>query len=71
MLSLKTKEKLTMFFKNIASLELSIEDSQRVSDHLGFKNKIEIEMTLAEIYNQEDKLSDLEKKEEKLIGFGR
>jgi ATP-dependent 26S proteasome regulatory subunit len=51
--------------------KLSIEDSQRVSDHLGFKNKIENEMTLAEIYNQEDKLSDLEKKEEKLIGFGR
>lgn len=51
--------------------KLSIEDSQRVSDHLGFKSKIEDNMTLAEIYNQEDKLSDLERKEDKLIGFGR
>jgi len=51
--------------------KLSIEDSQRVSDHLGFESKIEDEMTLAEIYNQEDTLSDIKDKIKNLIGFGR
>ncbi len=49
--------------------KLSIEQSQKLSDSLGFENKINREMTLAEIYNQNDKF------EEKLggqqIGFGR
>jgi hypothetical protein len=48
--------------------KLSIEASQKLSNHLGFKTKIDEPMTLAEIYNQEDKLSDIEKKERK-IGF--
>lgn len=48
--------------------KLSVEAAQKLSNHLGFKTIIEDPMTLAEIYNQEDKLSDIEKKERK-IGF--
>jgi ATP-dependent 26S proteasome regulatory subunit len=48
--------------------KLSIESAQKLSDKLGFKTVIENPMTLAEIYNQEDKLSDIKKKETK-IGF--
>lgn len=51
--------------------KLSIEASQKLSNKLGFKTTIEEEMTLAEIYNQDDTLSDIDKKEVKQIGFGR
>jgi ATP-dependent 26S proteasome regulatory subunit len=48
--------------------KLKAEDAQKLSDTLGFKTVIEDDMTLAEIYNQDDKLSDVKKKESK-IGF--
>jgi hypothetical protein len=50
--------------------KLSIEASQKLSNKLGFKTTITEDMTLAEIYNQDDTLSDIEKKNSK-IGFGR
>lgn len=49
--------------------KLDVEAAQKLSDELGFKTTIEDPMTLAEIYNQEDSLSDIEKKETKKIGF--
>lgn len=48
--------------------KLPVEAAQKLSDKLGFKTVIEDPMTLAEIYNQDDKLSDVKKKETK-IGF--
>jgi hypothetical protein len=48
--------------------KLSVQSAQKLSDKLGFETTIEDPMTLAEIYNQEDKLSDIEKKDNK-IGF--
>lgn len=50
--------------------KLSIEASQKLSNKLGFTTTINEELTLAEIYNQDDSLSDVEKKNNK-IGFGR
>ena len=50
--------------------KLPVEASQKLSDKLGFKTTIEDPMTLAEIYNQDDTLSDVEQKNTK-IGFGR
>ncbi len=50
--------------------KLSAEESQKLSNKLGFKTTITEDMTLAEIYNQEDTLSDVEVKNNK-IGFGR
>ena len=50
--------------------KLPVESAQKLSDKLGFKTIIEDPMTLAEIYNQDDTLSDVEKKNSK-IGFGR
>jgi ATP-dependent 26S proteasome regulatory subunit len=50
--------------------KLSAEESQKLSNKLGFKTTITEDMTLAEIYNQEDTLSDIEVKNNK-IGFGR
>jgi ATP-dependent 26S proteasome regulatory subunit len=50
--------------------KLPIEAAQKLSDKLGFKTTITEDMTLAEIYNQDDSLSDIEKKNNK-IGFGR
>jgi hypothetical protein len=47
--------------------KLSIENSQTLSDKLGFKNKIDREMSLTEIYNQEEKYN--EKEEKSRIGF--
>lgn len=49
--------------------KLSIEQSQRLSDNLGFEKKIDHEMTLAEIYNQNDKFE--ERSDSARIGFGR
>jgi hypothetical protein len=51
--------------------KLDIEASQKLSDKLGFKHIIEEPMTLAEIYNQDDRLSDIESNERTQIGFGR
>lgn len=51
--------------------KLDVEASQKLSDKLGFKNKIEDPMTLAEIYNQDDTLSDIEDNKRTQIGFGR
>lgn len=51
--------------------KLEIEAAQKLSDKLGFKTKIEEAMTLAEIYNQDDRLSDVESTERNRIGFGR
>jgi hypothetical protein len=51
--------------------KLSVEAAQKLSDKLGFKSKIEESMTLAEIYNQDDRLSDIESNERTQIGFGR
>jgi len=48
--------------------KLDAKAAQKLSDHLGFKTVIKDSMTLAEIYNQEDKLSEIQKKETK-IGF--
>ena len=48
-----------------------MEASQKLSDKLGFKHIIEEPMTLAEIYNQDDRLSDIESNERTQIGFGR
>jgi hypothetical protein len=48
--------------------KLSIEAAQKLSDHLGFKTLIGDPMTLAEIYNQEDKLSEVKNTSNK-IGF--
>jgi hypothetical protein len=50
--------------------KLDTESSQKLSDSLGFNTVIEDPMTLAEIYNQNETLSDIKKKESK-IGFGR
>jgi hypothetical protein len=50
--------------------KLSIESAQKLSNKLGFRTTIKDEMTLAEIYNQDDKLSEV-KDETKKIGFGR
>jgi hypothetical protein len=47
--------------------KLSIENSQALSDKLGFTTKIDREMTLTEIYNQEEKYNDSESKNR--IGF--
>lgn len=49
--------------------KLSIEQSQRLSDNLGFSKEIKEPMTLAEIYNQEDTLSEIKKEEKPKIGF--
>jgi hypothetical protein len=51
--------------------KLEIEAAQKLSDKLGFKTTIEDPMTLAEIYNQEDALSDIESNERTQIGFKR
>jgi hypothetical protein len=51
--------------------KLDIEAAQKLSNKLGFKSKIEESMTLAEIYNQDDRLSDIESTERNQIGFGR
>lgn len=48
--------------------KLSVENSQKLSDKLGFKTQITSPMTLAEIYNQDDKLN-IENQETKKIGF--
>lgn len=48
--------------------KLSIEQSQKLSDHLGFKTEIKQPMTLAEIYNQDDSLADVNVERQK-IGF--
>ena len=50
--------------------KLDVASAQKLSNKLGFKTTIEIPMTLAEIYNQEDTLSDIEKKNS-IIGFNR
>jgi ATP-dependent 26S proteasome regulatory subunit len=47
--------------------KLSVENSQALSDKLGFKTKIDREMSLTEIYNQEEKFNDPESKNR--IGF--
>jgi len=47
--------------------KLSKENSQLLSDKLGFKTEIKSDMTLAEIYNQEDEFSNVEGKTK--IGF--
>lgn len=49
--------------------KLTKEKAQVLSDHLGFRNKIDKEMSLAEIYNQEGKFGEDEKKDDKRIGF--
>lgn len=51
--------------------KLDIKSAQELSNRLGFKNEITKEMTLAEIYNQDDQLHDLDNKETQKIGFGR
>ena len=48
--------------------KLEIAAAQKLSDKLGFKTKITDSMTLAEIYNQDDTLSDIEDSSKK-IGF--
>ena len=50
--------------------KLSKENAQVLSDKLGFTNKITQDMTLAEIYNQDDKFSDISENKTKL-GFGK
>jgi len=47
---------------------LSIEQAQKLSDKLGFKTTITKEMTLSEVYNQEEKHSE-DMKEQSRIGF--
>lgn len=49
--------------------KLSIEKSQRLSDHLGFKNVITRPMTVAEITNQDERT--FETKQVETIGFRR
>lgn len=49
--------------------KLSKDQAQKLSNHLGFKNEINEDMTLAEIYNQEDKLSEIKKEQTRKIGF--
>ena len=51
--------------------KLNIEAAQKLSDKLGFKTTIEEDMTLAEIYNQDDNLSDVEISKRTQIGFSR
>jgi hypothetical protein len=51
--------------------KLEVVDAQKLSDKLGFKHIIEDPMTLAEIYNQDDTLSDVEDNTPAKIGFGR
>jgi len=48
---------------------LSKEQAQLLSDKLGFATKIDCDMTLTEVYNQEDKFTD-EGKKYSPIGFG-
>ena len=48
--------------------KLSIENSQKLIDFLGFSFKVKEEMTLAEIYNLKDN-NFVEKKEQKRVGF--
>ena len=49
--------------------KLPIKKGQILSDHLGFDTKIDKELTLAEIYNQEKKFSEEDKVDKKRIGF--
>lgn len=51
--------------------KLDVVAAQKLSDKLGFKTTIEDPMTLAEIYNQDDTLSDIEDNKRTQIGFGR
>ena len=51
--------------------KLDVISAQKLSDKLGFKTTIEDPMTLAEIYNQDDTLSDIEDSKRTQIGFGR
>lgn len=51
--------------------KLSIEQAQKLSNHLGFIREIKNPMTLAEIYNQEDTLSEIKNDENPKIGFMR
>ena len=51
--------------------KLDVKSAQKLSDKLGFKNTIEDPMTLAEIYNQDDTLSDVEDNKRTQIGFQR
>ncbi len=48
--------------------KLEIDAAQKLSDKLGFKTTIEDPMTLAEIYNQEDTLSNIKETKQR-IGF--
>jgi len=50
--------------------KLTKEQAQKLSDKLGFDTKIDKEMTLSEVYNQEEKHSE-DMKERQAIGFGR
>jgi hypothetical protein len=47
---------------------LTVEQAQKLSDKLGFKTTITKEMTLSEVYNQEEKHSE-DMKENSRIGF--
>ena len=48
--------------------KLPKDQAQRLSNHLGFESEISIDMTLAEIYNQNDKFTE-KKPEKKKLGF--
>jgi ATP-dependent 26S proteasome regulatory subunit len=49
--------------------KLSQQQAQRLSDKLGFTKKIDEDMTLTEVYNQEDEFTEDVKKSQP-IGFG-
>ena len=51
--------------------KLPKESAQKLSTHLGFKREITEDMTLAEIYNQEDSFSDVKSDAPAPIGFGK
>lgn len=51
--------------------KLDVKAAQELSNRLGFKTEINTEMTLAEIYNQDDVLNADEPKSTQKIGFGR
>jgi hypothetical protein len=49
--------------------KLSVEKSQALSNHLGFDTEITVNMSLAEIYNQEKKFGEEENSKKNRIGF--
>lgn len=50
--------------------KLPLKKAQALSDHLGFTYKLDRDMSLAEIYNQEKKFGEEDKADTRKIGFG-